>query len=218
MKTVSYSKKCLFLLFIYTKHMASEVRIHIAGMIYNQSMGGTYSLVLTEDGGMKRRFSVLIGESEAQSIALKLNNAKSPRPLSHDLMNSVIRELNAKLVKVVIYEMVNDIFYSEIYLMQDSKPVIIDARTSDAVALAVRSDAPIFINSDILDIVGTSYNDEEAEAERPAPNQPLTLDDVIKTDLQAVNLEKLKELLDSAIEDERYEIAALLRDEIEKRK
>ena len=111
----------------FQENMALEIRLHIAGMIYNQSLGGTYSLVLSEDEGLKRRFSVLIGESEAQSIALKLNNAKSPRPLSHDLMNSIIRELNSKLVKVVIYELVNDIFYSELYLMHDNKPIIIDA-------------------------------------------------------------------------------------------
>ena len=145
----------------FQENMALEIRLHIAGMIYNQSLGGTYSLVLSEDEGLKRRFSVLIGESEAQSIALKLNNAKSPRPLSHDLMNSIIRELNAKLVKVVIYELVNDIFYSELYLMHDNKPIIIDARTSDAVALAVRSNAPIYIHSDILDIVGTAFNEEK---------------------------------------------------------
>ena len=90
--------------------MASEIKIHISGMIYNQSLGGTYSLVLSESDAPNRRFSVLIGEAEAQSIALKLNNTKPPRPLSHDLMNSIIRELKAKLQKVVIYKMENDIF------------------------------------------------------------------------------------------------------------
>ena len=103
--------------------MTHEIKLHISGMVYNQSLGGTYSLVLAEDTGQKRRFSVLIGEAEAQSIALKLNNAKSPRPLSHDLMNSIINMLEAKLTKVVIYDMVNDIFYSEIYLLHDNKPL-----------------------------------------------------------------------------------------------
>ncbi|MHB9055253.1 MAG: bifunctional nuclease domain-containing protein [Paludibacteraceae bacterium] len=197
--------------------MALEIRLHIAGMIYNQSMGGTYSLVLAEDNGLKRRFSVLIGESEAQSIALKLNNAQSPRPLSHDLMNSIIRELNAKLVKVVIYEMVNDIFYSELYLEQNNNPVIIDARTSDAVALAVRSDAPIYIDSDILDIVGTSVEDEKSDAEKSAEEHAITLENLDKIQLQKFGLKKLEELLEQAVEEEKYEIAALIRDEIEKR-
>lgn len=198
--------------------MASEIRIHIAGMIYNQSLGGTYSLVLSEDGGQKRRFSVLIGESEAQSIALKLNNAKSPRPLSHDLMNSIIRELHAKVVKVVIYDLNNDIFYSEIYLIHDNKPVIIDARTSDAVALAVRCEAPIYIHSDILDIVGTAIDEEKTETEQPIEEDLLRPENLNVTTLKKIGTEKLKDLLEVAIEEERYEIAAMIRDEIEKRK
>ncbi|NCB83258.1 MAG: hypothetical protein EOM44_01995 [Bacteroidia bacterium] len=198
--------------------MASEIRIHIAGMIYNQSLGGTYSLVLSEDGGQKRRFSVLIGESEAQSIALKLNNAKSPRPLSHDLMNSIIRELHAKVVKVVIYDLNNDIFYSEIYLIHDNKPVIIDARTSDAVALAVRCDAPIYIHSDILDIVGTAIDEEKTETDQPIEEDLLRPENLNVTTLKKIGTEKLKDLLEVAIEEERYEIAAMIRDEIEKRK
>lgn len=198
--------------------MALEIRLHIAGMIYNQSMGGTYSLVLNEDDGLKRRFSVLIGESEAQSIALKLNNAKSPRPLSHDLMNTIIRELNAKLVKVVIYELNNDIFYSEIYLVQQDKPIIIDARTSDAVALAVRSDAPIYINSDILDIVGTAFNEEKVDSDQTTEVQTLKPEKLTRSDLQKLETDKLKELLEVVIMNESYEIAAMIRDEIEKRK
>ena len=198
--------------------MASEIRIHIAGMIYNQSLGGTYSLVLSEDGGQKRRFSVLIGESEAQSIALKLNNAKSPRPLSHDLMNSIIRELHAKVVKVVIYDLNNDIFYSEIYLIHDNKPVIIAARTSAAVALAVRCDAPIYIHSDILDIVGTAIDEEKTETEQPIEEDLLRPENLNVTTLKKIGTEKLKDLLEVAIEEERYEIAAMIRDEIEKRK
>ncbi len=199
--------------------MAKEIRLHIAGMIYNQSLGGTYSLVLSEDDAPKRRFSVLIGESEAQSIALKLNNAKSPRPLSHDLMNSIIRELNAKLVKVVIYELLNDIFYSEIYLIHDNKPVIIDARTSDAVALAVRCDAPIFINSEILDIVGTVFDEEKTESAEQTPKKELLKPENLDMKMiQKIGVERLKELLQTAIEEEKYEIAAMIRDEIEKRK
>jgi bifunctional DNase/RNase len=199
--------------------MAAEIKIHISGMIFNQSMGGTYSLVLSEDEGQKRRFSVLIGESEAQSIALKLNNAKSPRPLSHDLMNSIIRELNARLVKVLIYEMVNDIFYSEIYLVQGDKPIVVDARTSDAVALAVRSNAPIYINSDILEIVGTVVNEEEAsEAIESPAEQSISLLDLTQDKVRYISLIRLQEFLDQAVEEEKYEVAAMIRDEMELRK
>lgn len=198
--------------------MANEIKIHISGMIFNQSMGGTYSLVLSEDAGLKRRFSVLIGESEAQSIALKLNNTKSPRPLSHDLMNSIIRELNARLVKILIYEMVNDIFYSEIYLVQGDKPIVIDARTSDAVALAVRSNAPMYINSDILEIVGAVIGEEESSEKQPAAEQNISLLDLTKDKIRYISLIRLQDLLDQAVEEERYEIAAMIRDEMDVRK
>jgi len=198
--------------------MAIEIRIHIHGMIYNQSIAGTYSLVLAEDTGQKRRFSVLIGEAEAQSIALKLNNAKSPRPLSHDLMNSIISLLNAQVLKVVIYDMINDIFYSEIYLLQAGKTIVVDARTSDAVALAVRSDAPVFINSDILDIVGAVIDtDTSSEIPEKKPAS-LNLNNLTTNILSQLTDEKLKSFLDQAIREERYEIAAIIRDEIENRK
>lgn len=198
--------------------MTHEIRLHISGMVYNQALGGTYSLVLTEDSGQRRRFSVLIGESEAQSIALKLNNAKSPRPLSHDLMNSIINMLEAKLLKVVIYDMVNDIFYSELYLLHAGKSIVVDARTSDAVALAVRSNAPIYINSDILDIVGTVIEPEadiDDKSEMPAS---VTLDNLTNDILTRLPEAKLQGLLDQAIKEERYEMAAMIRDEMEYRK
>jgi hypothetical protein len=187
-------------------------------MVYNQALGGTYSLVLTEDSGQKRRFSVLIGESEAQSIALKLNNAKSPRPLSHDLMNSIINMLEAKLLKVVIYDMVNDIFYSELYLLHAGKSIVVDARTSDAVALAVRSNAPIYINSDILDIVGTVIEPETDMDDKSEMPASVSLDNLTNDILTRLPEAKLQELLDQAIKEERYEMAAMIRDEMEYRK
>lgn len=198
--------------------MTHEIRLHISGMVYNQALGGTYSLVLTEDSGQRRRFSVLIGESEAQSIALKLNNAKSPRPLSHDLMNSIINMLEAKLLKVVIYDMVNDIFYSELYLLHAGKSIVIDARTSDAVALAVRSNAPIYINSDILDIVGTVIEPEADMDDKSEMPASVNLDNLTNDILTRLPEAKLQELLDQAIKEERYEMAAMIRDEMEYRK
>ena len=198
--------------------MTHEIRLHISGMVYNQALGGTYSLVLTEDSGQKRRFSVLIGESEAQSIALKLNNAKSPRPLSHDLMNSIINMLEAKLLKVVIYDMVNDIFYSELYLLHAGKSIVVDARTSDAVALAVRSNAPIYINSDILDIVGTEIEPEADMDDKSEMPASVNLDNLTNDILTRLPEAKLQELLDQAIKEERYEMAAMIRDEMEYRK
>lgn len=200
--------------------MSEEIRIHVSGMVYNQSLGGTYSLVLSEDEGLQRRFSVLIGESEAQSIALKLNNSTPPRPLSHDLMVSLIRMLNAKAVKVVIYNMKNDIFYSNIYLLQNSSVIVIDARTSDAVALAVRCEVPIYINSEILELVGTALDTEQPVKTTDTSKHTKTnsLENYSSDFLDIYSEEELKNYLDMAIAEEKYEIAAEIRDEIEKRK
>lgn len=199
--------------------MPEEIRIHITGMIYNQAIGGTYSLVLTEDDGLNRRFSVLIGESEAQSIALKLNNTIPPRPLSHDLMLSIVKMLNARVIKVVIYNMKNDIFFSNIYLKQNDSIIIIDARTSDAVALAVRSDAPIYINADIMNTVGTTLDSTpDIQLKKESKQKEISLDNYNNLRLDRLSLDELNNLLDTAIADENYEIAANLRDEIEKRK
>ena len=129
--------------------MDSEIKLTITALVYNQTVVGTYGLVLSEEFG-NRRFSVMIGEPEAQSIALKINNKKSPRPLTHDLIKNILNVFEAELQKVLIYDMVNDVFYAELYIKKDDKVLIIDARTSDAVALAVRSDCPIFIKSEIL--------------------------------------------------------------------
>src|ERR1035437_2604701 len=142
--------------------MDTEIKLTITGLVYNQTVVGTYGLVLSEESG-NRRFSVMIGEPEAQSIALKMNNKTSPRPLTHDLIKSLLTAFDAVLQKVVIYDMVNDVFFSELHILKENKPIIVDARTSDAVALAVRSDCPIYIKSEILEIVGTEVEPVEQE-------------------------------------------------------
>ncbi len=199
--------------------MEKEVEIKIAGMIYNQSLGGTYSLVLIEHENQRRRFSVLIGESEAQSIALYLNDTKAPRPLSHDLMNSIVRELHAKMTKMVIYKMSNDIFYSEIHLLQGNNPIIIDSRTSDAIALAVRSNAPIFIKEEILTIVGADSTEElkQSKLQSDKKTEELDITSFTEESVKTLSKEQLQENLDKAIAVELYEIAAIIRDEMESR-
>jgi bifunctional DNase/RNase len=194
--------------------MDSEIKLTITGLVYNQTVVGTYGLVLSEENG-NRRFSVMIGEPEAQSIALKMNNKKSPRPLTHDLINSILNSFDAILQKVVIYDMVNDVFFSELHILKDTKPIIIDARTSDAVALAVRSDCPIFIKSEILDIVGT-------EVEQPEPEEPKTIlpendEDLSDDDLDLLTVQTLEEMLDLALSNEKYELAVTIRDAIKRK-
>jgi len=194
--------------------MNTEIKLTITGLVYNQTVVGTYGLVLSEENG-NRRFSVMIGEPEAQSIALKMNNKKSPRPLTHDLINSILDSFDAILQKVVIYDMVNDVFFSELHILKETKPFVIDARTSDAVALAVRSDCPIFIKSDILDIVGTEI--EPPEVEEPKAVLPENDEDLSDDDLDLLTVETLEEMLDLALSNEKYELAVTIRDAIKRK-
>ncbi len=194
--------------------MDSEVKITITGLVYNQTVVGTYGLVMSEEFG-NRRFSVMIGEPEAQSIALKINNKKSPRPLTHDLIKSLLQLFDAELVKVLIYDMVNDVFFSELHILKDENILIVDARTSDAVALAVRSDCPIYIKSEILDIVGTVVEkdpSDKAPASNPEPAE-LTVED-----LEALSLDELNDMLEMAVAEEKYELAVNIRDAIKRKK
>jgi bifunctional DNase/RNase len=191
--------------------MDSEVKLKIAGLVYNQTVVGTYGLVLSEEFG-NRRFSVMIGEPEAQSIALKLNNKKSPRPLTHDLIKSLLGVFDAELLKVLIYDMVNDVFFSELQILKDDNILIVDARTSDAVALAVRSECSIYIKSEILDIVGTVVENETTE-DLKTETKALTSED-----LDILSVEELNDLLEMAVKEEKYEFAVNIRDAIKRKK
>jgi uncharacterized protein len=193
--------------------MNTEIKLTITGLVYNQTVIGTYGLVLSEIGG-NRRFSVMIGEPEAQSIALKMNNKKSPRPLTHDLIKSILSSFEAELVKVLIYDMINDVFYSELHIIKEEKLLIVDARTSDAVALAVRADCPIFIKSEILDIVGTEV---ELTQEETKANLPENGEDLSEEDLDLLPQETIEEMLETALHKEKYELAVRLRDAIKRK-
>jgi uncharacterized protein len=195
--------------------MESEIELTITGLVYNQTVVGTYGLVLSEVNG-NRRFSVMIGEPEAQSIALKINNKKSPRPLTHDLIKSILNTFKAELVKVVIYDMVNDVFFSELHIKKGNEVLIIDARTSDAVALAVRSDCSIYIKSEILEIVGTEV--EQTDVEEKDNNVPVNGEDLTSDDLDLLSLDALEELLEMAVHEEKYELAVNIRDAIKRKK
>jgi bifunctional DNase/RNase len=191
--------------------MDSEIKLSITALVYNQTVVGTYGLVLSEEVG-NRRFSVMIGEPEAQSIALKMNNKKSPRPLTHDLIKNLLNVFDAELHKVLIYDMINDVFYSELQILREGKIIIVDARTSDAVALAVRSNCPIYIKSEILDIVGTEVETIEKEEDLNIKKTELSTED-----LNSLSVEALEELLDVVLKEEKYELAVAIRDTINKK-
>jgi bifunctional DNase/RNase len=191
--------------------MSSEIKLRISGLVYNQTIVGTYGLVLCEELG-NRRFSVMIGEPEAQSIALKMNNKRSPRPLTHDLIKSLLHLFDAQLQKVLIYDMVSDVFYSELHIKKDETTLVVDARTSDAVAIAVRADCPIFIKSEILEIVGTVV--EKEQESHSVQEAEVDVEDLSNEELDLLSLEALEELLDMCVKEEKYELAVTIRDAI----
>ncbi len=206
--------------------MNTEIKLTVAGLVYNQSVAGTYGLVLAEENG-KRRFSVMIGEPEAQSIALKMNNKKSPRPLTHDLILTLLSVFGARIEKVVIYEMVNDVFYSELHLRKNDMSMVVDARTSDAIALSVRAECPVFIKEDIMNVVGMEIEtgnpqpdqeDDEMNEDEDDTEVDIDAEQMTDEELDLLEVIHLEELLKLALAEEKYELAVRIRDAIKQRK
>lgn len=190
--------------------MASEDRIQvdILGLSSSQSSGGAYALILKEVNGA-RRLPIIIGAFEAQSIALEMEGIKPPRPLTHDLMKNLIDQLGGELVDVCINDLREGTFFARLNL--DTQEI--DSRPSDAIALAVRYGAPIYVAEKVMAEASFLSENEEGEKEIPAsakPEQP----EVPKPPLS--KLEQLQEQLDDAIAKENYEKAAQIRDEIKK--
>lgn len=196
--------------------MSDEIKLNIVGIVYNQNVVGTYGLILSEETG-NRRFSIMIGEPEAQSIAMKMNKKKSPRPLTHDLLLTLITVFGAKLEKIIISDMINDVFYSELHLKKEDISMVVDARTSDAIALAVRSECEILIKKEILDIVGVEI-DPSMISELEKEKDQFKPEDLSNEELEIIPIEDLEELLNMVIEDEKYELAVRIRDVIKRRK
>lgn len=187
--------------------MDKKVELQVLNITNSQAQVGAYAMLLGEVGG-ERQLPIIIGPAEAQSTALCLKGVKTPRPLTHELFITCLRVLNAPLLHVLIYKAKEGIFYSYIYLRREEEEIIrIDARTSDAVALAIRSDVPIYIYESVLDNERLRIND---------PEEPETEKSDSKT--APLPLSILEEELSQAIHDENYELAAQLRDQIQQRK
>jgi bifunctional DNase/RNase len=198
----------------------SLVRLNIKGISYSQTQSGAYALVLSEEEG-ERTLPIIIGAFEAQSIAIALEKEiKPPRPLTHDLFKSFADRFNITIKQVIIHKLVDGVFYSSLICECDKVEEIIDARTSDAIALATRFNAPIFTFENILDKAGIilKIKDETKLAKSKFKMEDLVTD-IIEESSSFTN-ESLKDLhkqLDQAVNNEDYELAAKLRDEISKR-
>lgn len=186
-----------------------KVQVDILGLSTSPSSAGAYALILKETNG-KRKLPIIIGAFEAQSIALELEGMKPPRPLTHDLMRNIIDTFAVSLNEVCINELRDGTFYAKLTIEGLSDTQEIDSRPSDAIALAVRYGAPIFVGEDVLNEAGV-VSDEEEEIEEVEPKGET---EEIKKPLSRI--EQLQTSLKEAIEQEDYEKAAKLRDDIRK--
>lgn len=204
----------------------SLVRLNIKGISYSQTQNGAYALILNEVDG-DRKLPIVIGAFEAQSIAIALEKEiKPPRPLTHDLFKNFADRFDIVVKQVIIHKLVDGVFYSSLICERDKIEEIIDARTSDAIALALRFQAPIFTYKNILDKAGIylkvepkeENEDEDDVLVNEIINEELELETSSSEDeLKSKSIEELHKLLDEAVNNEDYEKAAKLRDEISKR-
>jgi uncharacterized protein len=192
-----------------------KIRLNILGLSVSQTQSGAYALVLSEEGG-DRRIPIIIGPVEAQAIAIQLEGLKPPRPLTHDLIKNIAVAFNIVLLEVVIHKLEEGIFYSELLCELDGREVKIDSRTSDAVALALRFRCPIYTSEDILSKAGIVLESEEPK--QPKSTSKRKPEASQSSPFAHYSLQELDEILTEAIQNEDYEKATIIRDEINSRK
>ncbi len=207
------------------------IKLEIHGISYSENLSGAFALVLNESKG-QRKLPVVIGGFEAQAIALALQkNIKTSRPLTHELFKGFADKFEIKLKKVIIHKLVDGVFFSNMVCEKDGKTVTIDSRTSDAIAMALRFNAPVFTYESILNEVGFESDfkyDKKIDINEVDPFNNLEKDDdeSLKeinfssedVKLENISLIKLKEMLDMSLAKEDYEFSAKIRDEIKSRK
>ena len=196
------------------------IRLLINGISYSQTQNGAYALILSELDG-ERKLPIVIGTYEAQSIAIAIEkDIKPPRPLTHDLFKSFCERFDIIVKQVIIHKLVDGVFYSSIICDRDGIEEIIDSRTSDAIALATRFDAPIFTYENILEKAGIIIEIEEYDEEDKILFKELFSEETTlanSDDFKDKTIDELQKLLKIAVQNENYETAAKIRDEISNR-
>ena len=193
-----------------------KVKLEIVGLSYSQTQSGAYALVLAEAGG-KRSLPIIIGGFEAQAIAIELEKMTPTRPLTHDLFKSFAQSFQIDVTEVVIYNLVEGVFYAKIICSKDGKFSEIDARTSDAIAIGVRFKCPIYTFENILSTAGILLDENSELVADTQSTEVAAIEKESETGIAALDLEELEKHLNEAIENEDYELASRLRDEINKR-
>lgn len=206
--------------------MKDLIRLNIRGISYSQTQTGAYALILEEDFG-KRKIPIIIGSFEAQSIALALEKEiKPPRPITHELFANFAKKFNICVKAVYIYKLIDGVFYSNIIFEQHDSdtPIEMDSRTSDAIALAVRFDAPIYTTPEVMEKAGIYMEMKEttppdATLEKTIENieNQIRQEDINDVQYAHLSESEINDLIKKALENEDYELAAKLRDELQKR-
>ena len=193
----------------------NRILLDVIGLSFSHSQSGAYALLLGEKND-RRRLPVIIGEAEAQSIAIAMENVEKKRPLTHDLFKSFATTYDINITEVVINRFKEGLFFSELHCEKDGEVSVIDARTSDAVAIAVRFKCPIYTTSQVMEEAGLIM--DEYENEDSEEHEENMLDDFGYERMDRYDMQDLQQLLQDAIDNEDYMAASVLRDEINKRK
>ena len=195
--------------------MTDRVKISVMGITHSQIQKGAYAVLLTEDGG-PHRIPVVVGIAEAQSIVAWMERVNLPRPLTHDLFRSVTRAFGIRVKEVFVSKFENGIFYSVITFADGDREVVVDARTSDALAIALRSHAPIYTTREVIDETG--FIAEGFDAAPAADSDTPTVDDARLLPLNRLAEEELQRMLAKCISTEEYERAAEIKAAIDEKR
>ncbi|MNK44403.1 UvrB/uvrC motif protein [compost metagenome] len=200
-----------------------KVKLDIVGLSYSQTQSGAYALVLGEVNG-RRRLPIIIGAFEAQAIAIEIEKMSPTRPLTHDLFKSFAQAYQVEITEVLIYNLVDGVFFAKLMCNKDGEQIEIDARTSDAIAIAVRFNAVIYTYEFILASAGIVIegNDFLFLENMESITSPPTTEEIQSTPgtvsgFQSLSIEELQQKLEKALAEEAYEKAARIRDEINRR-
>lgn len=191
-----------------------KIRLEIIGMSYSQSQTGAYALILGEKDG-KRRLPIIIGGFEAQAIAIELEKIKTPRPLTHDLFKYFADAFKIEIKEIVINKFLEGVFYAQLVCFDGTHIEEVDSRTSDAIALALRFSCPIFTYEDIMKAASIMV-EEDTEAQAAAVSEP-AVSPSAKHEFSGLSVDELNERLQAAIDNEEYEKASQIRDELNRR-
>ena len=190
--------------------MDDRVKLKVMGITYSQIQNGAYALVLAEENG-DRRIPIIIGAAEAQSIAIRLEHLTPPRPMTHDLFASFAQGFGIRLREVFVYHYEDGVFSSELLFDDGTRQIRIDSRTSDAIAIALRTQSPIYTTEKIINEAGIIFQEEPKEKKKEETKT------VKRKHLNDYSTKELKERLEEAVRMEAYEKAALIQQELKKR-